>query len=121
MWPRSPDRYGVRAPRAAQDVHDRLHGSSIARIGQALVKGASSLRQKQGTSRLTQRSRGADASFTGARQHGAMPRPEETLLTTEDDPIDGDDEAGWGRLPPVERADQDGPVSDYRPFRDDPE
>jgi len=42
-------------------------------------------------------------------------------LPSEGDTIDGDDEAGWGRLPRIEREDEDGPASDYRPFRDDPE
>lgn len=52
-----------------------------------------------------------------------MLKPEEMALPTEDDPIDGDDEAGWGRLPPIDGAGEleDGPASDYRPFRDDPE
>jgi hypothetical protein len=49
-----------------------------------------------------------------------MLKPEELPLTTDEDAIDGDDEVGWGRLPVVERE-EDGPASDYRPFRDDPE
>ncbi len=52
---------------------------------------------------------------------GVMLKPEEMALPSEDDTIDGDDAAGWGRLPQIEREAEDGPASDYRPFRDDPE
>jgi hypothetical protein len=49
-----------------------------------------------------------------------MLKPEELPLPTDEDPIDDEDVFGWGRLPRLERE-EDGPPSDYRPFRDDPE
>jgi hypothetical protein len=71
---------------------------------------------------LTSRSSGPDDSFTTGGQSGTMLMSDETLQQVEDAGVDGDDESGWGRLPPLEsEAEEDGPVSDFRPFRDDPE
>jgi hypothetical protein len=93
---------------------------SMAGTGQAGVKRASMSGQGGWSPTLTRESRQADGALTPRSHAGRMLKPEELPLPTDEDPIDDEDVFGWGRLPRLERE-EDGPPSDYRPFRDDPE